>query len=341
MKIETAKVKQMNTELIKAVLKATPGSTKADIASSTGLSQATCNTILNELVTSGEVLELDIEHSSGGRPAKRYRYNGDYAYIICLYIDCESRKPVISYAVINMLGEIKEENKIPEMSVDYNIIEDLIGDLIQKYQHVEAVGVGIPGVVIGRSKIDICDVDSLTGFPLAEKLQNKFGINVLLENDMNLTALGFYHNQNYESDTSVAVLNFLKGNCPGSGIIVDGHIVTGHTNFAGEISYLPFYDSLKKYNQKLETREGIIETVGKTICAFSSIINPNIILLTGALLSEDMLDEIQNLCHRFIPEKHMPDVIFRKTIHDFYIKGLTTMTLESLSLPFRMVEKLI
>lgn len=341
MVIETAKVKKMNTELIKAVLKANPGSTKADIASATNLSQATCNTILNELVMTGEVLELDTDYTSGGRPAKRFRYNGDYAYNICLYINCECRKPVISYAVINMLGEIKEEDKIAKKSVDYNTLEELTEKLIEKYQHVEALGIGIPGVVINRSIIDICDVDSLTGFPLAEKLQSRFGINVLLENDMNLTALGFYHGQNYEEDTSVAVLNFLKGNCPGSGIIIDGHIVTGHTNFAGEISYLPFYESLKKYMEKLETREGIIETVGKSICAITSIINPNIILLTGALLSEDMLNDILKLCHKYIPGKHMPDVIYRKSIHDYYIKGLTTMTLESFSLPLKMVEKLI
>lgn len=56
--------------------------TKPEVARATGLSVMTCGTILNELLVIAEVLELEIDPSSGGRPAIRYQYNADYIMLI-------------------------------------------------------------------------------------------------------------------------------------------------------------------------------------------------------------------------------------------------------------------
>lgn len=324
--METSKVKQLNTNLIKAILKTMPGKTKADIADATGLSQATCNTILNELVSIGEVLELEREAFGGGRPAKRFMYNGDYGMVICLYISNDGKKPVLTYAVANLLGILKEERTIQKKSVDYSTIEELIGDLVSKYKNVKSAAIGIPGVVIQRAIIDICDIESLVNCPMAEKLQDKFGIKASLENDMNLTSLGYYQQHSYAKDTSIVVINFLNDICPGSGIIINGKIISGYTNFAGEISYLPF-----GYNaSSLKERKEIIDCVVKTICSISALINPETIMVTGGLITEDMIDEIRSGCINTIPERHMPNIIYQHNIHDYYIKGLTAMAFESL-----------
>lgn len=59
------RVKRINQELIKEALKAMKQGTKAAVASVTGLSIATCGNILNELVETGEVIETELEASSG------------------------------------------------------------------------------------------------------------------------------------------------------------------------------------------------------------------------------------------------------------------------------------
>ena len=64
--------KQMNVDLVRSAIKSVPGNTKAGISAITGLSHATCNSILNELVSLGEVRELEKDTSSGGRPAQLY-----------------------------------------------------------------------------------------------------------------------------------------------------------------------------------------------------------------------------------------------------------------------------
>lgn len=109
---------------------------------------ATCGNILNELLQTGEVLEMELEESSGGRPARRYKYNADYSYIICLTVKTEGGVHSLTYAVANMLGDIIAENTSVVPHIDYEVIDDQIGELIHTYGNVKAVGIGIPGLFI-------------------------------------------------------------------------------------------------------------------------------------------------------------------------------------------------
>ena len=335
----TSNVKQMNLEIIRTAIKTMPGNTKALITSATGLSHATCNTLLNELVATGEVLELDKDLNSGGRPAQRYQYNAEFSNVISLYIDNDNNKPVIRYAVFNLIGIILEENQINKETVDYEIIEDVIGTLLQRHSAVKAIGIGIPGVVLKERFINSCDVETLTNCPLAEKLENRFGVNVVLENDMNASAIGYYGEQDYKEEASMAIVTFIKDNLPGSGIIVDGHILRGNTNFAGEIGFLPYGVSQAKQKELLSDSNTAFPFVIKSLCSLIAIINPETIILTGSLLAESMLEEINKCCEECIPKEHMPHIVFKKSIHNYYLKGLMIMSIKSLSFQLKIVEK--
>lgn len=85
----TTIIKQINTELIKSTLKLLKHATKPLLANETGLSLATCNTILNELLLTGEVIAVELEASNGGRPATRFMYNADSSYIAYIYKKAE------------------------------------------------------------------------------------------------------------------------------------------------------------------------------------------------------------------------------------------------------------
>ena len=67
----TQQVKRINVELVKNTLRSTGVGTKSSIANLTRLSVATCGTILNELLQTGEIIDLGPDESSGGRPASR------------------------------------------------------------------------------------------------------------------------------------------------------------------------------------------------------------------------------------------------------------------------------
>lgn len=100
----TAQVKNYNIKIIKNALKVLATGTKNTISKITGLSVATCNTILNELDASVEILEVDCESfSSVGQPAKAYKFNENYSYICCIYMIYENNKKILNYAIVSLL----------------------------------------------------------------------------------------------------------------------------------------------------------------------------------------------------------------------------------------------
>lgn len=327
----TSQVKNYNIKIIKNAFKALPSGTKNTISKITGLSVATCNTILNELDALGEILEVESEYSSVGRPAKAYRFNENYSYICCIYMIYENNEKILNYAVVNLLGNIIEEHSIIKETIDYDVVEKLVESLLLKYPNIEGIGIGIPGVVTKSNIIDFCDIEELGNCALAKQLTNKFRKYVVIENDMNLIAYGFYQAGEYEETTSIAVVSFFKDNWPGSGIIVDGHIIHGNTNFAGEVSYLPFGYTHEQQKEILKDRNGIIKIVSKTICSLTAVINPQTIVMIGTILTDDILKEICDSVGEIIPRKHIPQIQLEHDINKYYLYGLSSMTLETLN----------
>ncbi|WP_238881933.1 ROK family protein [Clostridium sp. YIM B02551] len=336
----TIKVKQINIQLIKNALKASSYGTKTTIAKATGLSIATCGNILNELLEKGEVLEIDLEESNGGRPARRFIYNADYAYIACMYLRTEGKENSISYVITNLLGENIEEGKIIVKSINFELIDTTIEELIMRYENIMALGIGVPGVV-HDGHIGVCDISDLVNFPLGEKLKEKYQVEVIIENDMNFTAFGFYEKQEYDEDKTLVYALFPKDNLPGAGIIIDGHMFKGNTKFAGELSFLPFDMKREEQLIKLNNNRDFLKIVVKSITSIIAIINPETIVLSGDLFKGNELDEIYKECTKIIPKEHMANIFIKEDIHEDYMNGIVSITLESLNYNIKLIERKI
>jgi len=326
----TSHVKRLNVALIKNTLKARQNGTKSSIAQLTGLSVATCGTILNELVATGEVIELEPDESSGGRPAKKYAYNADFGCVICLVVMTQGGIHSIRYQVVNLAGDAVMETTMRYESIDVDAVDSVVGRIIQENNQVQAIGIGIPGVV-DRGIIGICDVPQLAGKPLGPHLEEKYGIPVTIQNDMNMTIYGLYHMQDFEEEQTFAVVTFPKGHFPGAGFIAGGRLLAGYTNFGGEVSFLPFGISREEQLRQLQTDEGFVRLAVRTITSIVAIINPIAIALTGELPRESLLEDIYQGCLRVIPEAHMPKLFVKNDTQEEYMKGMVRETLESLS----------
>lgn len=326
----TVQIKKMNIELVKNALKSQGIATKASIAGLTKLSVATCGTILNDLLAIGEVIELEPDESNGGRPAKQYKYNANFGCIICLLVRTEGGKHSISYSIVNLLGETMSETTVEVSRIDRDIIDQMIEEIINGNQNVQAIGVGIPGVV-HQGVIGVCDVPELAGQPLGPYLEEKFGIPITIENDMNMTVYGFYHLQNFDEDKSFAVVTFPMNHFPGAGFIVNGRIISGNTTFSGEVSFLPFGISREEQLRQLHTEDGFIRLAAMTLSSIIAIINPVTIAITGELPRESQLEDLYKECIKDIPEEHMPQLMIRNNTRQEYMTGLVTATLESLT----------
>lgn len=308
------------------------------IAIATGLSVPTCGNILNELLELGEVMETELEESSGGRPARRFVYNVNFSYVACIYAKIEKGNRSLTYTVANLAGQEVEHGYIEVNVVNTTVIEDLIGALIEKHNNIKALGIGIPGVA-HQGVISICDIEELIQVPLESWLREKYEIEVMIENDVNLIAYGFYKNQNYDTDKTVAVVIFIHGSLPGAGIMIDGHIHKGNTRFAGEISFLPFGISREEQFNQLHHHHTFIPLASRTIMSLISVINPETIALTGDLITLSDTNAIVNNCLEVIPEMHMPELIVLDHPDEYYMNGLVAITLESLTYSLQLVEK--
>ena len=80
-------IKKMNIELIYQTLIALGSATRGEIAEATHMSVTTVRSLLEELVTLGEIVESDLDASSGGRRPQRYILSPDRNRILVLYLE--------------------------------------------------------------------------------------------------------------------------------------------------------------------------------------------------------------------------------------------------------------
>jgi len=332
------KLKQINIDLVKEVLKVFEYCTKNSISQETGLSVATCGNILSELLITGEVIELELEASKGGRPARRFVYNENYASVAAVYFRKEGETESMVSVVSNLLGDNIYEHTLEETDFNIDTIEKNIDMLIDKFPNLKVLALGIPGVV-HNGHIGFSHFEALAYFPLEEKLMDKYDLLIIAENDMNSTAIGFYESYTKKKPESLAYIYYPKDGISGSGIIVNGQIVKGHSNFAGEVSFLPLPITHEEQCHIQKDNTLFSEYISKVIASINGIINPKKIVLSGYYFESPLTELIKETLTKWVPEDHRPELIFEKDIHDNYVRGLTHLALDQLKCNIQIVER--
>lgn len=332
----TAKIKNVNKENVRIMLKANKAATKSMVAQATGLSITTCGTILNELVEDGEVFQSGVLESSGGRPANEYIYNVDFSYVAGIYLRAEKEKPVLRYVVANAVGESVIDESREYQEVVYETINEVIGELLKKYPQLKAVVIGVPGIVY-EGIITDCEIEALNGVAMAQQLKDQHQIDVTIENDIYTITYGFYNRQNFKTPQNVAVIYFSEDNHPGAGFAVNGYVVKGHTMFSGEISYLSFVEDRAAYGKELRDREKLVNYAGKTAQDIAVIVDPVLIAFVGGAVRKEDLGKIRKVFETRIPPKHIPQIIVDDNIYEDYVNGLIELALEKLSYKVELV----
>ena len=115
------------------------------------------------------------------------------------------------------------------------LIDTLLDEARQLGRDVRGIGLGVPGMTADGRVIAAPALGWLDE-PVGERLQSRFRLPVVVENDVNLAALGEYGfgaAQGASSLICVAV-----GTGIGSGIVIDGRLHRGAHHSAGEIGYM-------------------------------------------------------------------------------------------------------
>lgn len=336
-------VREVNRERIAEALRYAGQANIATIAKATGLSIATCSNVITELVHSGEVEELHAE-SRGGRPARLYAYNVNNALAVSLLLRTSRQGPELRYSVRNRNGESIADGTEKFTTVTIEAIGKSIRSLTRKHPALKAAAVSIPGV-IHNGEIEFCDIPELTGINIEKRLAHTSGLNVIAENDMNFAAIGYYTAHRQDIRSVLAYVASPPGEWPGMGLIVNGALVKGKSNFAGEISFLPLecLNRRKRKSRSGRTKsyvpESLAANMAEIVASVAAVINPDIVVIAGSGVDIQTFSAIRKQCLAWIPEQHLPEIILKDDFDDDSLSGMTATAFNTLAPSINLVEK--
>ena len=214
-----------------------------EISNKIGVSFPTALTLLGELSDLKFVETYGTGASSGGRKPNMYRLSGNSLFVIA----CELGRYQAKIIIYN------SHNKAvtPVLEFDTHIDDDELAEkiyenarkLIEEYKVDEnkiwGIGVTMPGLIDENQGINHT-IKKEEYRNVRERLVEKFGRMVYVNNDARMQAYGEYIFGKAKGHDNAIVINWSWG--IGLGMIINGKLYNGSTGFAGELSHTKFKD---------------------------------------------------------------------------------------------------
>ncbi|MDQ0720877.1 ROK family protein [Paenibacillus amylolyticus] len=300
-------IRNLNENLIMDALITQGTMSRADISRQTGLSKPTVSLAVEHLIDRNLVMEMGRADNAQGRKATLIRFN-ERAYYVC-GIDIGATR--IRIALSDLNGEIIAYRTYPMVvQKAYERAEATMLELLRSHMNelldenhlnwdqIQCIGFGIPGVVLPDSGRINRIVDPLAGLEDAfslESLSGAFPCEVILENDVNLAALGEYRS-GAAAEYPLFVF-FSIGTGTGAGIMVHGQLLRGLGGLTGEIAEMLVDDGRRL--------EEVLSADGLMQLAKDYLDQHDELLLEAADSGADInVDVVANDLHRHLtPEK--------------------------------------
>lgn len=219
--------------------------TAGEMCVEVGISLPTVNSLLGDLMASGEVIKQGRAESQGGRKPDLYRLADDSFYLISVDIN-KFRIRTAIYNSSNKAITEAETLKLP-LNNEKETFDKICDFIIQHKEKsglpdhkIIAVGISMPGLIDAVHGINHTYL-KFGKKSLVENFEARLERKVFLENDaraMTLAEFKFGHNDQYKN-----VLGIFIGWGIGLGILIDGKIYQGASGFAGEFSHSPIFES--------------------------------------------------------------------------------------------------
>ena len=215
--------------------------TRSELASLTGLARSTVAARVDALLRVKLISPVADAASTGGRPSRQFAFDGTSHAV--LGVDIGATHVHIALADLHgtMLIDLQEDLSVAEGP------ERVLGWVIEHGQRfldsykdrvtLRAVGVGLPGPVehsTGRP-IDPPIMPRWDRFDVPGMLGDALGVPSLVDNDVNVMALGEHHD--FWPDVNDLLLVKVATGI-GAGVILDGRVHRGAQGIAGDIGHI-------------------------------------------------------------------------------------------------------
>ena len=334
-------MKKVNSALIKEAIKKKGSATNAQIVEATGISTTTVRTLLCQLITDQEIINLGLDGSSGGRRAERYALNLNTNLSLSFYITDKK----VNYALSNMLGDIIENKDFEFEKDEYQEALTKFVDKMVKKHTIKVIGIGVPGVVDKGNYLSGKQLTNWKKINIGEYIEEKYNIPVLLENDINAMAIGFSLNYVKEMKTfdikslNVVYINFTQDGV-GAGIIANGRLIRGENNFAGELGFMPINNEghLEYLLNNDPSDKKYVEIVSRVITILNCIINPAFIVIGGDTLRVNLINEIKEACNTNAANNIITKIVLSVDGAKDYLQGITYLTTEHMNSDIKLIK---
>ncbi|MEG1979819.1 MAG: hypothetical protein RR060_03785, partial [Victivallaceae bacterium] len=185
-----ARIKELNVEIVRETLKTLGRATKQKLVSVSGLSHIACGSVLEKLLAAGEVIQLLQGENGGRRHTQKYAYNFNYALICGIALFLERGRRCVVIVVANSGGKILERRDFNFTALPPEKLQELVRDVMTDYPAIKVISLSYPGPVFNGVTANYGDFPELYNFAAAEFLAEEFGVKALIENDVNMAALG-------------------------------------------------------------------------------------------------------------------------------------------------------
>ncbi|WP_030057997.1 ROK family protein [Streptomyces novaecaesareae] len=243
--------------------------TLTQLVGETGLSRPTVEGVIEGLVETGLVAEVEQPREDGqpgpgrrGRPARWFRFRAEAGHILGIEIGVHDIRVILADLTGELVGShFKPVDEALEAEERLTAVRTAVAEVLRKAgisrDNLWAVGIGTPGIVDREGTVRLgTAMPGWTGLDLGARLRRSFRCPVLIENDANLAAIAeHWQGSAVGADDVVFVM---AGLSPGAGSLINGRLHRGYGGAAGEIG------ALHLLGQEV-TPERLLSTTGKPL----------------------------------------------------------------------------
>ncbi|MFI0502986.1 ROK family protein [Streptomyces albogriseolus] len=213
---------------------------RAQLGDQVDLSRSKLAVEVDRLLETELVVADGLAASRGGRRSHNIRLNPHLRFL-GVDIGATSVDVAVTNAELEILGHINQPMDVREGPVA--VFEQVLAMAAKLRatglaEGFDGAGIGVPGPVRFPEGIPVAPpiMPGWDGFPVREALSQELGCPVMVDNDVNLMALGEQH-----AGVARTVADFLCvkiGTGIGCGIVVGGEVYRGTTGSAGDIGHI-------------------------------------------------------------------------------------------------------
>jgi predicted NBD/HSP70 family sugar kinase/predicted transcriptional regulator len=233
-------IRDINRQIVLNYVRDCEPISRAEIARETELQRSTVSLIIEDLLKDGFIEEIGVGASNGGRkPTMLVLKKG---FPVAIGVDITPVNTTIAMA--DLAGNILVKESFLTNPVFDITLENIISCLQKFIEKVEnpsflEIGISLPGLVDQLSgRLIFIPYFGWKDIDIGNKIKEKTGLNVKIDNDANAIALAELWFGKSSSGKTKNFITLLVAEGIGTGIVFDGQIYRGENGIAGEFGHM-------------------------------------------------------------------------------------------------------